>query len=53
MKPEEKPHGFIVGSPPQFRGSIVTGRDIELMILKAFPNDTPAVRSSESLESYG
>lgn len=46
MKAHERPHAFIVGSPPAFRGSVQQGKDIELQILKAFPEKTPAVRSS-------
>ncbi|KAM0753680.1 hypothetical protein T439DRAFT_322568 [Meredithblackwellia eburnea MCA 4105] len=43
MSPDEYPQAFIIGSPPAFRGSTVPGKDIELQILKAFPNKTPAM----------
>ncbi|GAA5897938.1 hypothetical protein JCM5296_004973 [Sporobolomyces johnsonii] len=43
MKAEERPHAFIVGSPPAFRGSLQPGRDFEIQVLKCFPNDTPAM----------
>ncbi|KAL8293280.1 hypothetical protein RQP46_000974 [Phenoliferia psychrophenolica] len=43
MTPDEVPHAFIIGSPPAFRGSTAPRRDIELQILKAFPNKTPAM----------
>lgn len=43
MKPEERPHAFIIGSPPAFRGSNQQGKDVELQIIKAFPTNTPAV----------
>ncbi|SCV67027.1 BQ2448_5673 [Microbotryum intermedium] len=43
MSEEERPHVFIVGSPPAFRGSVQPGKDIEVQILKAFPNKTPAL----------
>jgi len=33
----ERPRAVIVGSPPQFRGTTRPGRDIELQILKHFP----------------
>ncbi|GAA6063897.1 hypothetical protein JCM10212_002429 [Sporobolomyces blumeae] len=42
METDERPHAFIVGSPPAFRGSTKPGRDIELKILELFPQDTPA-----------
>ncbi len=32
-----KPHAFLIGSPPMFRGSTVPGRDVEMQILKHFP----------------
>lgn len=32
-----KPHAFLVGSPPMFRGSTAKGRNLEMMILKHFP----------------
>lgn len=44
MQESERPDAIIVGSPPAFRGSVKAGRDVELEILKAFPNKTPAVR---------
>jgi Oxidoreductase family, NAD-binding Rossmann fold len=37
MSPRERPRAFIVGSPPQFRGTTRPGRDIELQILRHFP----------------
>ncbi|GAA5873108.1 hypothetical protein JCM16303_006942 [Sporobolomyces ruberrimus] len=40
---ETRPHAFIVGSPPAFRGSTKQGRDVELAIHRLFPNDTPAI----------
>ncbi|ORY75361.1 putative oxidoreductase C terminal-domain-containing protein [Leucosporidium creatinivorum] len=43
LNPEKRPHAFIIGSPPAFRGSTTPGKDVELAILKAFPNDTPAL----------
>ncbi|KAK4048794.1 hypothetical protein OIV83_004560 [Microbotryomycetes sp. JL201] len=43
MTDAERPHAFIVGSPPAFRGSLQPGRDIEMQILKAFPENTPAM----------
>lgn len=43
MGADERPHAFIVGSPPAFRGSVQPGKNMELCILKAFPTDTPAV----------
>ncbi|KAK4698559.1 hypothetical protein P7C70_g7713, partial [Phenoliferia sp. Uapishka_3] len=43
MSPEEVPHAFIIGSPPAFRGSTKPRRDIEMAILRAFPNKTPAM----------
>ncbi|KDQ60764.1 hypothetical protein JAAARDRAFT_55502 [Jaapia argillacea MUCL 33604] len=33
----DRPKAFIVGSPPMFRGTTQTGRDIEMQILKHFP----------------
>ncbi|GAA6015827.1 hypothetical protein JCM11491_007200 [Sporobolomyces phaffii] len=38
-----RPHAFIVGSPPAFRGSTKQGRDVELAIHRLFPTDTPAI----------
>lgn len=46
MEPHERPHAFIIGSPPAFRGSDKKGKDIELKILEAFPNKTPAVSTN-------
>lgn len=43
MRPHERPHAFIIGSPPACRGSNRQGKDIELKILEAFPDKTPAV----------
>ena len=43
MKPAERPNAFIIGSPPAFRGSDRQGKDVELKILAAFPNKTPAL----------
>ncbi|CEQ42026.1 SPOSA6832_03796, partial [Sporobolomyces salmonicolor] len=43
MKEEDRPHAFIVGSPPAFRGSIKPGRDFEVQVLRHFPNNTPAM----------
>jgi len=37
MSPRDRPRAVIVGSPPMFRGSTESGRDIELQILKHFP----------------
>ncbi|KAF8654122.1 hypothetical protein AX16_003654 [Volvariella volvacea WC 439] len=37
MTPKERPRAIIVGSPPMFRGSLQSGRDIETQILKHFP----------------
>jgi hypothetical protein len=37
MTPKEMPRAFIVGSPPQYRGSLQQGRDIEMQIIKHFP----------------
>lgn len=34
---KDSPQAFVVGSPPMFRGSTQSGRDIELQILKHFP----------------
>lgn len=43
MQESERPHAFVIGSPPAFRGSTEQGKDIELQILKAFPQKTPAL----------
>ncbi|GAA5968866.1 hypothetical protein JCM3765_005820 [Sporobolomyces pararoseus] len=40
---EDRPHAFIVGSPPAYRGSTKKGRDVELAIHRLFPQDTPAI----------
>lgn len=32
-----RPRAFIVGSPPMFRGTLQSGRDIETQIIKHFP----------------
>ena len=37
MTKEEYPRAVIIGSPPMFRGSTVSGRDIEIQLLKKFP----------------
>jgi hypothetical protein len=37
LSPRERPRAVIVGSPPMFRGTTRPGRDIELQILKHFP----------------
>jgi predicted dehydrogenase len=37
MTPRERPRAVIVGSPPMFRGTTRPGRDIELQVLKHFP----------------
>ncbi|OSX65282.1 hypothetical protein POSPLADRAFT_1135040 [Postia placenta MAD-698-R-SB12] len=37
MSRKDVPRAVIVGSPPMFRGTVQTGRDIELQILKFFP----------------
>lgn len=38
MSPKDMPRAVIVGSPPMFRGSLQHGRDIEMQILKHFPD---------------
>lgn len=43
MKEEERPDAIIIGSPPAFRGSTVRGRDIEMEVMRLFPNKIPAV----------
>jgi hypothetical protein len=40
MTPEQKPKLIVVGCPAEFRGSDIPGRDLELQLLKLFP-DTP------------
>ncbi|PIL24030.1 hypothetical protein GSI_13781 [Ganoderma sinense ZZ0214-1] len=37
MSPRETPRAIIVGSPPMFRGTLQSGRDIETQIMKCFP----------------
>ena len=37
MTRKDMPRAFVVGSPPMFRGTEQPGRDIELQILKYFP----------------
>lgn len=37
MSRKDTPRAFVVGSPPMFRGTTQSGRDIELQILKHFP----------------
>lgn len=37
MSPNDAPRAFVVGSPPRFRGTTQSRRDIELQILKSFP----------------
>ena len=37
MTKEEYPRAVIIGSPPMFRGSTVSGKDIEIQLLKKFP----------------
>jgi predicted dehydrogenase len=37
MTPKERPRAVIVGSPPMFRGTTRPGRDIELQVLRYFP----------------
>ncbi|KAI0316692.1 putative oxidoreductase C terminal-domain-containing protein [Amylostereum chailletii] len=37
MTPRDRPRAVVVGSPPMFRGTTQSGRDIELQILKNFP----------------
>jgi predicted dehydrogenase len=37
MTHRERPRAVIVGSPPMFRGTTRPGRDIELQVLKHFP----------------
>ena len=38
MTKEEYPRAVVIGSPPMFRGSTLTGRDIEIQLLKKFPD---------------
>ena len=37
MTPNMAPRAFVVGSPPMFRGTTQSGRDVERQILKHFP----------------
>jgi predicted dehydrogenase len=37
MLPRDRPKAVVVGSPPMFRGTTQSGRDIELQILRHFP----------------
>lgn len=37
MTKAERPRAIVIGSPPNFRGSILPGRDIETQLLKKFP----------------
>ncbi|KAI0748163.1 putative oxidoreductase C terminal-domain-containing protein [Daedaleopsis nitida] len=37
MSKKDMPRAVIVGSPPMFRGTIQSGRDIEIQIMKYFP----------------
>ena len=43
MEENERPHAFVVGSPPAYRGSTQKGRDVELSIHRLFPENTPAI----------
>lgn len=43
MPPGQTVHAFIIGSPPAFRGSTAKGADVELQIIKLFPNRIPAI----------
>lgn len=38
MTSKDTPRAIIVGSPPMFRGTFKPGRDIEIQLLKHFPN---------------
>lgn len=38
MEKKETPRAFVIGSPPMFRGTTQPGRDIEMQILKHFPD---------------
>lgn len=38
MSPKDRPRVIVIGSPPRFRGSLEPGRDIEIQVLKHFPN---------------
>ena len=37
MTKKEYPKAVVIGSPPMFRGSTSSGRDIEIQLLKKFP----------------
>lgn len=37
MTKEEYPRAVVIGSPPMFRGGTVSGKDIEIQLLKNFP----------------
>ena len=37
MTEEERPRAVVIGSPPMFRGSTISGRNIEIQLLKKFP----------------
>ena len=37
MSKKDMPRAVIVGSPPMFRGTLQSGRDIEIQIMKYFP----------------
>jgi len=43
MTDNNRPHAFVVGSPPAYRGSTQKGRDVELSIHRLFPENTPAI----------
>ncbi|KAG7528343.1 hypothetical protein FFLO_06220 [Filobasidium floriforme] len=40
MTPEKEPHAIVVGSPPAYRGGVKAPRDLELRLLKLFPNSS-------------
>lgn len=37
MSPRDRPRAVVVGSPPMFRGTLQSNRDIEMQIMKHFP----------------
>lgn len=37
MTRKDTPRAVVIGSPPMFRGTTQSGRDIELQVLKHFP----------------
>jgi len=37
MTKKEYPRAVIIGSPPMFRGSTLSGKDVEIQLLKKFP----------------